>query len=382
VYAEIMAHKLPHDGGVNMYIHEQKDWPDFTWNEARLSPLLAEVRHEQGLLLGQMATLGFELKEEASLHVLTQDAVNTAEIEGEILNPRSVRSSIARRLGLDDANPTPSTCDVDGLVEVLIDATKNHNKPLSMERLFGWHAALFPTGRSGMRRITVGDWRKDETGPMQVVSGPLGREKVHFQAPGHERLADEMTRLISWFNASCKSDPLIRSALSHLYFVTIHPFDDGNGRIARAIGDMQLARADKIDQRFYSMSAQIQKEKESYYDTLERCQKGALDVSVWIQWYLDCLLRAIHSSKLILRSTLDKAFFWQQHADATFSSRQKAMLNRLIAGFDGKLTSSKWARITKCSQDTAHRDITDLIKRDILEKEDAGGRSTSYRLRS
>jgi Fic family protein len=365
-----------------MYIHEQKDWPDFTWNEARLSPLLAEVRHEQGLLLGQMTSLGFELKEEASLLVLTQDAVNTAEIEGEILNPRSVRSSIARKLGLDDANPTPSGHDVDGLVEVLIDATRNYSQPLSEERLFGWHAALFPTGRSGMRRITVGDWRKDETGPMQVVSGPLGREKVHFQAPGQERLADEMTRFISWFNAACTLDPLIRSALSHLYFVTIHPFDDGNGRIARAVGDMQLARADKIDLRFYSMSAQIQKEKKSYYDTLERCQKGALDLSVWIQWYLDCLLRAIHGSKSTLKSTLDKAFFWQQHADATFSSRQKAMLNRLIAGFDGKLTSSKWAKITKCSQDTAHRDITDLIKRDILEKEDAGGRSTSYRLRS
>jgi len=363
-----------------MYIHEQRDWPDFTWDEARLSPLLGEVRHEQGLLLGQMISLGFELKEEASLLILTQDAVKTAEIEGEILNPRSVRSSIARKLGLDDATPTPSDSHVDGLVEVLIDATKHYHQPLSEERLFGWHAALFPTGRSGMRRITVGDWRQDETGPMQVISGPLGREKVHFQAPGHERLSDEMPRFISWFNASGKLDPLIRSALSHLYFVTIHPFDDGNGRIARAIGDMQLARADRIDLRFYSMSAQIQKEKRSYYDTLERCQKGPLDVSVWIEWYLDCLLRAVHSSKSILRSTLDKAFFWQQHADDKINGRQKAMLNRLLDGFDGKLTSSKWAKITKCSQDTAHRDIIDLIKRDILAKEDAGGRSTSYRL--
>ncbi len=363
-----------------MYIHEQKDWPDFTWDEAGLSPLLAEVRHEQGLLLGQMTSLGFDLKEEASLFVLTQDAVNTAEIEGEILNPRSVRSSIARKLGLNDASPTPSGRDVDGLVEVLIDATKNYNQPLSEERLFGWHAVLFPTGRSGMRRITVGGWRKDETGPMQVVSGSLGSEKVHFQAPGHERLADEMTRLISWFNASNKLDPLIKSGLSHFYFVTLHPFDDGNGRIARAIGDMQLARADKIDLRFYSMSAQIQKEKKSYYATLERCQKGSLDVSIWIQWYLGCLLRAIHGSKSILKSTLNKASFWQQHAGDKFNARQKVMLNRLLDGFDGKLTSSKWAKIMKCSQDTAQRDINDLLKGDILEKGDAGGRSTSYRL--
>ncbi|MFC1498337.1 Fic family protein [Verrucomicrobiota bacterium] len=375
-----MVYKLPDNYGKCMYIHEQKDWPEFTWNEAGVYPLLAEVRHAQGLLLGQMTSLGFNLKKEASLLVLTQDAVKTAEIEGEILNPASVRSSIARKLGFDDASPTPSDRDVDGLVEVLIDATNNYNQPLSEERLFGWHAALFPTGRSGMRRITVGDWRKDETGPMQVISGPLGSEKVHFQAPDHERLADDMTRLISWFNASCKLDPFIKAALSHFYFVTIHPFDDGNGRIARAIGDMQLARADKIDLRFYSMSVQIQKEKKSYYNTLERCQKGPLDVSVWIQWYLDRLLRAIHGSKSILRSILDKASFWQQHEDDKFNSRQKVMLNRLLDGFDGKLTSSKWAKITKCSQDTAQRDINDLIKKDILEKEDAGGRSTSYRI--
>jgi Fic family protein len=364
-----------------MYIHEQEEWPDFSWDEAELSPLLAEARHEQGLLLGQMRSLGFPFREEAYLLVLTQDAVNTAEIEGEILNPRSVRSSIARKLGLDDASPTPSDRDVDGLVEVLIDATRNYGQPLSEERLFGWHAALFPAGRSGMKRITVGDWRQDETGPMQVVSGALGREKVHFQAPGHERLSDEMARLISWFNATAKFDPLIKSALAHFYFVTVHPFDDGNGRIARAIGDMQLARSDKIDLRFYSMSAQIQKEKKSYYDTLESCQKGSLDVSAWIHWYLSCLLRALHGSKLILQSILHKASFWQQYATDRFNSRQKAMLTRLLDGFDGKLTSSKWAKITKCSQDTAQRDINDLIKKDVLEKEDAGGRSTSYRLR-
>lgn len=362
-----------------MYIHERKDWPDFTWDEAGLSTLLAEARHEQGLLLGQMASLGFEIREEASLIALTQDAVNTAEIEGEILNPRSVRSSIARRLGLEDASATSFDRNVDGLVEVLLDATKKYNQPLSEDRLFGWHAALFPAGRSGIKRIAAGEWRNDEMGPMQVVSGPLGREKVHFQAPGHERLADEMKRFISWFNASDSLDSVIKSALSHFYFVTIHPFDDGNGRIARAIGDMQLAKADKTDLRFYSMSSQIQKEKKSYYDTLEQCQKGPLDISAWVHWYLDCFLRAINGSKSILKSTLGKASFWKQHSDDKFNSRQKLMLNRLLDGFDGKLTSTKWAKISKCSQDTAQRDINDLIDRCLLEKGEAGGRSTSYR---
>ncbi len=364
-----------------MYIHERKEWPCFIWDEAGLSMFLAEARHEQGLLLGRMAALGFEMREEASVHILTQDAVNTAEIEGEILNPRSVRSSIARKLGLEDASAVPSDRNVDGLVEVLIDATKKYDLPLSEERLFGWHAALFPTGRSGMKRIAVGDWRKDETGPMQVVSGSLGREKVHFQAPGHGKLPDEMARFISWFNTADRLDPVIKSALSHFYFVTLHPFDDGNGRIARAIGDMQLARADKTDLRFYSMSAQIQKEKKSYYDTLEECQKGSLDLSLWIKWYLGTIIRAINNAQTILESTLGKAEFWKQHAGGTFNSRQKTMLNRALDGFKGKLSSSKWAKITKCSQDTAQRDINDLIKRSILEKEEAGGRSTSYRLR-
>jgi Fic family protein len=363
-----------------MYIHERKEWPDFTWDEAGLSMLLAEARHEQGLLLGRMAALRFEMREEASVLVLIQDAVNTSEIEGEILNPRSVRSSIAKKLGLEDANPTPSDRNVDGLVEVLLDATRKCDQPLSEDRLLGWHAALFPTGRSGMKRIAAGEWRNDETGPMQVISGPLGREKVHFQAPGHERLADEMKRFLSWFNASDKLDSVIQSALSHFYFVTIHPFDDGNGRVARAIGDMQLARADKTDLRFYSMSSQIQKEKKLYYKTLEECQKGTLDLSVWIDWYLNCFFRAIKGTQTILESTLKKGSFWKEHADKTFNSRQREMLNRLLDGFEGKMTSSKWAKITKCSQDTAQRDINDLIKGGIFEKEEAGGRSTSYRL--
>ena len=363
-----------------MYIHEQEEWPDFIWDEAGLSGLLGEVRHEQGLLLGQMASLGFETREEASLRILTQDAVNTAEIEGETYNPRSVRSSIARKLGIEEAGATPSDRQVDGLVEVLVDATRNYQDPLTEERLFGWQAALFPTGRSGIRKMTVGTWRKDEKGPMQVVSGRIGKEQVHFEAPPAARLEHEMATLLSWFNADEGRDPVMKSALAHFYFVTIHPFDDGNGRIARAIADLQLARADRTDLRFYSMSSQIQREKKAYYDTLERCQTDSLDISEWIDWYLGCLLRAIRESDGMLPSVLKKAEFWKRHAGESFHERQRDMLNRLFDGFEGKLTSSKWARISKCSQDTAQRDINDLINRGILEKEEAGGRSTSYRL--
>jgi Fic family protein len=363
-----------------MYIHERQEWPVFTWNEAVLSGRLAEVRYEQGRLLGQMDSLGFETREEASLRILTQDAVNTAEIEGETFNPRSVRSSIARKLGLEEAGATTSDRRVDGLVEVLVDATRNYRNALTEDRLFAWQAALFPTGRSGLRTITIGEWRKDEKGPMQVVSGRMGRERVHFEAPSEDRLEHEMTRFFSWFNSDTELDPVLKSAVAHFYFVTIHPFADGNGRIARAIADLQLARADRTDLRFYSMSSQIQKEKKTYYDTLEKCQKGPLDISEWINWYLGCLQRAIRESHAMLATVLEKAEFWKQHAGESFHERQRAMLNRLFNGFEGKLTSSKWAKITKCSQDTAQRDINDLIERSILEKEEAGGRSTSYRL--
>jgi Fic family protein len=363
-----------------VYIHERKEWPEFVWDEAGLSGLLAEVRHEQGRLLGQMGSLGFETREEASLRVLTQDAVNTAGIEGEMYNPRSVRSSIARKLGVDDAGATPSDRRVDGLVDVLIDATRNYGKPLTKKRLFGWQAALFPTGYSGLGKITVGAWRKDEKGPMQVVSGRTGKERVHFQAPTEDRLEHEMTLFLAWFNASAERDPVMKSALAHFYFITIHPFDDGNGRIARAIADLQLARADRTDLRFYSMSSQIQREKKAYHDTLEKCQKGSLDISEWMNWYLECLRRALHESYAILGSVLEKAAFWKRHAGESFHQRQRNLLNRLFDGFEGKLTSSKWAKIAACSQDTAQRDINDLIQRGILEKEDAGGRSTHYRL--
>lgn len=363
-----------------MYIHERKEWPEFIWDEAGLSGLLAAVRHEQGRLLGQMDSLGFETRQEASLRVLTQDAINTAEIEGETYNPRSVRSSIARKLGIEEAGVTPSDRQVDGLVEVLVDATRNYENILTQERLFGWQAALFPTGYSGLRKITAGAWRKDEKGPMQVVSGRLGKEEIHFQAPSEDRLEYEMTVFLSWFNSDAERDPVMKSALAHFYFITIHPFDDGNGRIARAIADLQLARADQTDLRFYSISSQIQREKKAYYDTLEKCQKGSLDISKWMKWYLECLRRAIHQSQTLLGSVLEKAEFWKRHAGESFHERQRDLLNRLLDGFEGKLTSSKWAKIAKCSQDTAQRDIHDLIHRGILEKESAGGRSTSYRL--
>lgn len=370
------------NGGDYMYIHELKDWPDFTWDSSGLSGLLAEARHEQGVLLGRMGSLGFTSREEASLRILTQDVVNTAEIEGEIFNPRSVRSSIARKLGIEEDGATASDRQVDGLVDVLVDATRNYRDPLTEERLLGWQAALFPKGYSGLGKITVGTWRKDEKGPMQIVSGGIGRERVHFQAPSAGRLEQEMTEFLSWFNADTDLDPVLKSAFAHFYFVTIHPFDDGNGRIARAIADLQLSRADRTELRFYSMSSRIQREKKAYYDTLEECQKGSLDISKWIGWYLGCLLRAIGESHAMLASVLKKAEFWKEHAGESFHKRQRDMLNRLFDGFEGKLTSSKWAKISKCSQDTAQRDINELIKRGILEKEEAGGRSTSYRLHS
>ena len=362
------------------YIHEHSDWPHFNWDAAELTEILAKVRFEQGHLLGHMNSLGFATQEAASVRILTQDAVHTAEIEGEILSVQSVRSSIARKLGIEEAGATSADRQVDGLIDVLLDATRNYEKPLSADRLFGWHTALFPSGRSNIGPITVGDWRKDERGPMQVVSGRIGNEKIHFQAPTHDRLNDEIDRFIAWFNTDNKLDPVIKSALTHFYFITIHPFDDGNGRIARALADLQLARADQTALRFYSMSTQIQQEKKAYYKTLEICQKADLDISLWIKWYLDCLLGAIKNARSKLGSVLEKADFWKTHAGRTFNDRQHKMLNRLFDGFDGKLTSSKWATITKCSQDTAHRDIHDLIQRGILEKEAAGGRSTSYRL--
>ena len=363
-----------------MYIYQHKDWPEFTWAQARLAPLLAETRHGQGRLLGRMEQLGFPLREEATLQTLTQDVVKTSEIEGEKLDAREVRSSLARRMGLDQGALPSADRNIEGIVEVMLDATRKHEEPLTQERLFGWHAALFPTGRSGMRRIVVGAWRTRDSGDMQVVSGPIGRETIHYEAPGHDVLDKEMARFIQWCNAPADIDPVLKSALAHFWFVTIHPFDDGNGRIARAIADMMLARSEGTPQRFYSMSSQIQRERNDYYHILEHCQKGGLDITAWMDWYLNCLKRAIGSSEKILATVLAKAGFWKTHAGESFNERQRKVMNRLLDGFEGKLTSSKWAKLTKCSQDTALRDIGDLLDLKILKKDEAGGRSTSYAL--
>ena len=363
-----------------MYIHEQKDWPNFHWDGGKLAIPLAETRYRQGRLLGRMGALGFGLREEATLHTLTRDVVKTSEIEGEKLNQELVRSSLARRLGMDIGAESSVDRQVDGIVEMMLDATRHYEVPLTEERLSGWHAALFPLGRSGLRRITVGGWRTDASGPMQVVSGPFGRERVHYEAPGHERLKPEMARFLQWINAPAETDLVIKSGLAHFWFMTLHPFDDGNGRIARALADLMLARSEHSNQRFYSMSAQIQKERKAYYEVLEQCQKGTLDVTSWVAWFLDCLGRAIGSAEETLQAVLVKAEFWKVHAGASLNDRQRMIINRLLDGFEGKMTSSKWAKLAKCSHDTALRDIGDLVGRRILKKDEAGGRSTSYQL--
>lgn len=327
-----------------------------------------------------MEALGFALRTEASLVTLTEDVVKSSEIEGERLDRDQVRSSIARRLGIDIGALTPAERDVEGVVEMMLDATQRYVEPLTAERLFGWHAALFPTGRSGMHRIIVGAWRDDRTGPMQVVSGPVGRERVHYEAPSADRLAREMGTFVDWFNHEVSLDPVLKAGVAHLWFVTIHPFDDGNGRIARAIADMALARSERSVQRFYSMSAQIRAEREGYYDILEATQKGELDVTRWLEWFLRCLGRAIDGAETTLATVMAKARFWEARAGQSFNERQRLVLNRLLDGFEGKLSSSKWAALAKCSQDTALRDIDDLVRRGVLARGAGGGRSTSYSL--
>ncbi len=327
-----------------------------------------------------MEAIGFDLRDEAHLHTLTEDVVKSSEIEGEELERNQVRSSIARRLGMDVGGLVPADRNVDGVVEMILDATGSYDRPLTEERLFAWHAALFPTRRSGIRKIIVGNWRDDRDGPMQVVSGPMGHEKVHYEAPPAVRLSDEMSRFLDWFDRPSDTDPILRAGLAHLWFVTIHPFDDGNGRIARAITDMALARAESSQKRFYSMSAQIRRERNAYYDTLERAQKGETDVTRWQAWFLECLLRAIEGAEDILGVVIQKARFWERFAKEPLNERQITALNGLLEGFEGKLTTSKWARLAKCSQDTAYRDILDLVKRGALAKDAAGGRSTSYSL--
>jgi Fic family protein len=360
------------------YIYQKPNWPNFTWNNERLLVLLGEVRHMQGRLLGRMEALGFELRDEATLSTLTMDVLKSSEIEGEFLQPDQVRSSVARRLGMDVAGLVYSDRNVDGVVEMMLDATQYYQKPLSAKRLFDWHAALFPTGRSGMHEIGVAQWRTDSTGPMQVVSGAMGKERVHFQAPDAKVLKLEMKVFVDWFNKEKSLDPVLKAALAHLWFVTVHPFDDGNGRMARALTDLLLARSDFSAQRFYSMSAQIRVERKGYYDTLEKTQQGSLDVTDWLEWFLTCLMHALQATDANLSTVLSKAEFWKKHKDTVFNDRQKLLLNKLFNNFEGKLTSSKWAKIAKCSADTALRDMQDLITKGVLEKEEAGGRSTGY----
>lgn len=363
------------------YIHELPDWPSFRWSQADLAEQLAAVRHRQGRLVGRMESLGFNLRSEATLRTLTEDVVKSSEIEGEKLDRDQVRSSLAKRLGIDIGALTRVDRHTEGVVEMILDATETYKEPLTVERLFGWHAALFPTGYSGLSRITVAGWRTGASGPMQVVSGPYGREHVHYEAPAASRLEKDMAAFLDWFNDTAgKIDPVLKAAIAHLWFVTIHPFDDGNGRIARAIADQQLARSENCPQRFYSMSAQIRQERSAYYDVLEATQKGSLDITEWLRWFLGCLDRAFAGAEVILASVFRKAKFWELNGGKTLNDRQKSMLNRLLDGFEGKLTSSKWATITKCSQDTASRDIADLVARNILAKDAAGGRSTSYSL--
>lgn len=362
------------------YVHQLAGWPKFRWDQEAIAATLAGIRHRQGRLLGRMEALGFALQREAELETLTLDVLKSSEIEGERLDPEQVRSSIARRLGLDAAGAEPSDRHVEGVVEMMLDATQNFSAPLTNERLFGWHAALFPTGRSGMRKIIAGAWRDDAGGPMQVVSGPMGKDKVHYQAPAAALVAEEMARFLVWANGSDRTDAVLRSGLAHLWFVTIHPFDDGNGRIARAIADWQLARSENSAQRFYSMSAQIRQDRTAYYDILERTQKGTLDVTPWLEWFLGCLGRAIENTETTLAAVLRKARFWDRAAQSRINARQRMVLNRLLDGLEGRLTTQKWAKLAKCSHDTALRDIQALIDQGLLMNEAGGGRSTSYAL--
>jgi len=359
------------------YIHQSESWPHFTWNEQEIQVILGKVRHLQGKLLGQMSALGFSLKEETILSTLTLDVLKSSEIEGEELNYEQVRSSIARRLGIGYAGMIYSDRNVEGVVEMMLDATQNYNQTLDEERLFGWHAALFPSGRSGIHKIDTGCYRNGE---MQIVSGPMGKEKIHYQAPSPSLVKDEMDVLLNWFNNNTKIDLVLKAAIAHFWFIIIHPFDDGNGRIARAISDLLLARSDNSSQRFYSLSSQILVERKVYYEILQKVQYSNGDITEWLNWFLNCLYKAIGSAEKTIRKVFHKADFWDKHKETILNSRQRLILNKLLDGFDGKLTTSKWAKIAKCSSDTALRDIQDLIKKGILQKETSGGRSTNYEL--
>jgi len=364
-----------------MWIHEYKGWPNFTWKFEKLAHKLVDVRYAQGRLLGRVDSLGFDLKREATLNTLTNDIVQSSAIEGEHLNPEEVRSSIARRLGIDMAGLVSSSRNVEGIVEIMLDATQRFTLPLTKERLFDWHAALFPTGRSGMHRITVANWRTKEAGPMQVVSGPIGRETVHFEAPHADRLEQEMQTFLLWFNQKREMDPVLKAGIAHLWFVSIHPFEDGNGRIARAIGDMALARADDVPDRFYSLSSQIALERKDYYQQLERQQRHSPEITDWLIWFLDCLGRAVHGAETTINNVLFKANLWREVNQKPVNDRQQLIINRMLEeDFKGHINTSKYAKLAKCSNDTALRDIQQLKERGIFIQNPGSGRSTSYRL--
>lgn len=365
-----------------MYLYNNQNWPIFEWNSEQLMPLLSYVRNKQGKLIGKMGALGFELRNEANLEILTQEIIKSTEIEGEFLDREQVRSSIARRLGLEISGLVYSERNVDGIVDLMLDATINYEKVLNKERLFTWHISLFPAGQSGMYKIIAGNWRDDSTGPMQVVSGALGKEKVHYQAPPAAQIENEMRIFFDWFNLEQNTDLVIKAAIAHLWFVTIHPFEDGNGRISRALSDMLLARSDEQSYRFYSMSTQIRKERSSYYDILEKAQRSGLDITNWLEWFLNCLMHAIENSEKLLEKIIYKHSFWIKHSRVNINDRQRKILNMLMEDFEGVLNTTKWAKIGKCSQDTALRDIQDLIEKGILVKSSQGGRSTNYELKS
>jgi len=368
------------------YIHQLANWPRLIWDQQRIASVFGTVRNRQGRLIGRMGALGFSLRSEALLQTLTLDVLKSSEIEGEILDRGQVRSSLVRRLGMDIGGLVASDRHVDGVVEMMLDATQKFDKPLTKERLLGWHASLFPTGRSGMHKIAVGSWRTEAHGPMRVVSGAMGRERVHFEAPAADHLEAEMKDFLRWFNEATDLDPALKAGIAHLWFVTLHPFEDGNGRIARAIADMQLARADGSRERFYSMSVQIRQEQDAYYDILEKTQKNTdaaeqgIDITAWLEWFLACLNRALDATENTLAGVFRKASFWEFHPAGSMNDRQRIIVNKLLDGLEGKLTSSKWAKIAKCSQDTALRDILDLVEKGVLIKDSAGGRSTSYLL--
>jgi Fic family protein len=366
------------------YIHELADWPRFTWDSGAIAPLLSEVRLRQGLLLGRMKGYGFASQWTATLKVLTEETIKSSAIEGVVLDPESVRSSIAKKLGLNLAGlKQHKDRSVEGVVEMMVDATQRFEALLTKEHLFDWHAHLFPAVRRTTDKFRVGAWRDDSLGAMQVISGPVSRPKVHCVAPAANRLDAEMERFLGWFESNEQQDPLLKTAIAHLWFVTIHPFEDGNGRIARAIAEMCLARSDGSAQRFYSMSSQILEERRSYYEILEKTQLGSLDITEWLGWFVECLDRAIEHSNQITSSALAKESFWQDlnKKNVSLNQRQKKVLNKLLGDFEGKLTREKWMKLTNASSRTALRDIDELVQLGILEREEAGGRSTSYRLK-